>query len=87
MSFFNNLGLKIAGFFALVAGFFMMKSKFQENKIEKLEVKDRVNDKQNERREKQEKIIEEVFANEKESIDKKVKDKPVSNSDDYLDGL
>ncbi len=85
-SFFSGIGLKLAGFFALVAGFFAIKSKLQAKKIDKLEIKERVNDKTNERREKQEKIIEEVFANEKESIDKKVKDEP-DNLDDYLDGL
>lgn len=34
---FKSLGLKIAGFMTLVAGFFAIKSKFQEHKIENLE--------------------------------------------------
>lgn len=78
---------KITGVLGAIIGFLLIALKLKNAKIEKLEVKEAVNDKKNERREKQDKVIEEVFANEKESINKKVKDKPISDSDDYLDGL
>lgn len=44
---FKSLGLKIAGFFAVLAGFFMIKSKLQAHKIENLEEENAGHEKMN----------------------------------------
>lgn len=77
---------KFTGVLGAIIAFLLIALKLKSAKIEKLEVKERVNEKKDERREKHKKVVGEVLANEKDEIDKKIKDAP-DNLDDYLDGL
>jgi len=78
--------VKFTAALGAIITFLLIALKLKNAKIEKLEVKDRVNEKKDERRQKHKQVVNEVLANEKESIDKKIKDAP-DNLDDYLDGL